>query len=553
MSISSEVTRLEAPVADPGQPDVCVEAVEALAGVFGTEFALADTTTGQWSHVPARPPGANWDLRAEVCREVARHGRPEFIEEDAPFLVLAIPLGETRACRYVAVATFVTRPVHQNEDLGAAADVLGLAPGEAVDWAAAQTPWTPDALRRVSELALSYLGQRERVRGLEEESQSLSVHLASTYEEISLLYRLTRNLKISRSDKDLGRVALEWLEEVLPAQGIALQLLAVVEDDGPVAPKVRTQPELMTSGRFPIDNQRFTELMRHLDVGVPNQPVVVNRSITSQSTWPCPELRQMIAVPLAEGENLFGWLVGANHVNDEEFGTVEASLLSSVGTILGIHSGNIELYRQQSELLAGIVRALTSAIDAKDRYTCGHSDRVARIAVRLAQQLGCDAKTVDTIYLSGLLHDIGKIGIDDSVLRKPGKLTDEEFEHIKDHVTIGHRILRDLKKLDGLLPVVLHHHESWDGSGYPRHLPAEEIPLSARIVAVADAYDAMSSDRPYRKGMPEERIDEILRSGSGQQWDPAIIDAFFEARVDIQEIVRRERQEIEVEVQSQAY
>ena len=156
-----------------------------------------------------------------------------------------------------------------------------------------------------------------------------------------------------------------------------------------------------------------------------------------------------------------------NHVEGDEFGTVEASLLNSVAAILGIHSGNIELYRQQSELLAGVVRALTSAIDAKDPYTCGHSDRVARVAVRLAQELGCDASTLNTIYLSGLLHDIGKIGIDDSVLRKPGKLTDAEYEHIKRHVEIGHQILRDLKKLDDVLPVVLHHHESWDGAGYP--------------------------------------------------------------------------------------
>jgi putative nucleotidyltransferase with HDIG domain len=250
----------------------------------------------------------------------------------------------------------------------------------------------------------------------------------------------------------------------------------------------------------------------------------------------------MVVVPLAEGDNLFGWLAAFNHASGEEFGTVQASLLSSVGVILGTHSGNTELYRQQSELMAGIIRALTSAIDAKDPYTCGHSDRVARVAVRLAQELGCDHETVDTIYLSGLLHDIGKIGIDDQVLRKPGKLTDEEYEHIKKHVRIGHRILVDLKKLDDVLPVVLHHHESWNGHGYPGRLQAERIPLSARIVAVADAFDAMGSDRPYRNGMPDEKIDEIFRSGAGGQWDPQVVDAFFRARDDIREIMRGEEE-----------
>ena len=150
----------------------------------------------------------------------------------------------------------------------------------------------------------------------------------------------------------------------------------------------------------------------------------------------------MIIVPLAEGENCFGWLAAFNHARGEEFGTVEASLLSSVGAILGIHCGNTELYRQQREFLAGVVRALTSAIDAKDPYTCGHSDRVARVAVRLAEELGCDRKQVDTIYLSGLLHDVGKIGIDDNVLRKPGKLTEAEYEHIKTHAEIGYKILQ---------------------------------------------------------------------------------------------------------------
>src|SRR5206468_868648 len=134
--------------------------------------------------------------------------------------------------------------------------------------------------------------------------------------------------------------------------------------------------------------------------------------------------RELVIVSLCEGENCFGWLAAFNHTQGEEFGTIEANLLSSVAAILGIHSGNSELYQQQREFFAGVVGALTSAIDAKDPYTCGHSDRVARVAVRLAEELGCDKKQLDTIYLSGLLHDVGKIGIDDNVLRKPAKLTE---------------------------------------------------------------------------------------------------------------------------------
>ena len=149
--------------------------------------------------------------------------------------------------------------------------------------------------------------------------------------------------------------------------------------------------------------------------------------------------------------------------------------MASVATILGIHCGNIALYHEQAEFFASVVRALTSAIDAKDPYTCGHSDRVARLSVCLARELGCNKEDLNTIYLSGLLHDIGKIGIDDNVLRKPGPLTPEELEHIKTHPDLGCRILDGVKQLDKVLPVVRHHHEAWNGGGYPDGLKGEEM------------------------------------------------------------------------------
>jgi putative nucleotidyltransferase with HDIG domain len=234
--------------------------------------------------------------------------------------------------------------------------------------------------------------------------------------------------------------------------------------------------------------------------------------------------------------------------SEVEFGTVEACLMSSVATILGIHCGNIALYREQSEFFSSVVRALTSAIDAKDPYTCGHSDRVARLAVCIARQLGCDTDELNTIYLSGLLHDIGKIGIDDTVLRKPGPLTPAELEHIKTHPDLGCRILDGVKQLDKVLPVVRHHHEAWNGAGYPVGLQAEECPFLARIVAVADSIDAMSSDRPYRKGMSDEKLDSILRDGAGSQWDPKIVEAAFQVREELRRIGKEERKPLSLDV-----
>jgi HD-GYP domain-containing protein (c-di-GMP phosphodiesterase class II) len=304
---------------------------------------------------------------------------------------------------------------------------------------------------------------------------------------------------------------------------------------------------LLSHGNCPVDLAEFLRLADTLQVTARHRPLVMNRAETRRPDWTFAGIRELVVVPLAEGDRLFGWLAAFNHNQAGEFGTVEASLLASVGTILGIHSGNIDLYRQQAELLAGIVRALTSAIDAKDPYTRGHSDRVARIAVRLGQELQLDAETLNTIYLSGLLHDIGKIGINDEVLRKPGKLSEAEFEHIKTHVTIGYRILSDLRKMANMLPVVLHHHESWDGGGSPQGLAGEAIPYLARIVAVADAYDAMASDRPYRPGMAQDRLEVILRDGAGRQWDPQVVDAFSRAVSDIKGITASDAKKPESE------
>jgi putative nucleotidyltransferase with HDIG domain len=295
--------------------------------------------------------------------------------------------------------------------------------------------------------------------------------------------------------------------------------------------------------------------MDRLGPHVATEPLVLNRAATSFPNWFYPEVHELISVPIREGNKLFGWLIAINHTgageitnSEVEFGTVEACLMASVATILGIHAGNITLYREQNEFFASVVRALTSAIDAKDQYTCGHSDRVARLSVRLAREMGCTTEQLNTIYLSGLLHDIGKIGIDDNVLRKPGPLTPAELEHIKTHPDLGCRILDGVKQLDQVLPVVRHHHEAWNGAGYPDGLKGEESPYLARIVAVADSIDAMSSDRPYRKGIPDEKLDQILKEGAGRQWDPSIIGAVFRVREDLRRIGKDERKPLSLDV-----
>ncbi len=502
---------------------------------FGKELSVSDPETERLLYQGQDQLHWNWPLRDALLQQVDCRGRVEFIEEAGPLLAIAIPLVETNGARFVAWGVFLTQSLEADAPaLAEYAEALGVPAADLQRWLPDQTPVSPAMLERLASLVLARRAAERRVVDLEREVENLSDHLCATYEEISLIYRLTHNLTISRRQEELASLALDWLNEIVPAEGMAIQLLG---QQGAGAEK---QGSLwIKAGDFPLSEATFEKLTEHLGLNRAVRPVVANRSLTGRDNWPEPRIRQLIVVPLSEGERLFGWLIALNHNRQGEFGTVEADLLSSVSAILGIHRGNTELYREQAELLANIVRALTSAIDAKDPYTRGHSDRVARVAVRLATEMGCSRELVDTIYLSGLLHDVGKIGIDDHVLRKPGKLTPEEFEHIKTHAQVGYNILSDIKQLGQVLPVVLHHHEAWDGSGYPHGLAGTDIPFLARIVAVADAFDAMGSDRPYRAGMSDDKLDSIIRGGAGKQWDPQVVQAFFAARADIRAIAHQ--------------
>jgi putative nucleotidyltransferase with HDIG domain len=523
------------------------EILAALQEAFGVTFALWDGRTGE----PLSMPSPAWGdplAQAELVRRVAARGTVELIADADAVVMLAVPMATSPLKTVVAVAPFAVRSWTPAEPLDEVARFLNCSLDQARQWWQQQQVWPADILCRMATAVARRICAEQSIARLKREVENLTENLTATYEEISLLYAVTQHLRISTQDTQLGQVALEWLQECVPAECLVAQYLPVARADE-VTYKARTEPVLLVVGEPLVDNTTFTELIAHLQLSAQSAPRVLNRNITSQTHWPFPQLRQLIVVPLVENNNLYGWMAAINHRLDKEFGTVEAKLLHSVATILGVHSANRELYRQQAEFLASVVRTLVSAIDARDAYTCGHSDRVARIAVRLARELNCPPHLIQTIYMAGLLHDIGKIGIDDQILRKPGALTAEEFEQIKKHPELGYRILADLRPMADVLPIVLHHHEQWDGRGYPCGLRAEETPLLARITAVADAFDAMTSDRPYRKGMPIEKVEEIFRKGAGQQWDPDVIAAYFRCRNDILAITSRERANLSLDVE----
>lgn len=180
------------------------------------------------------------------------------------------------------------------------------------------------------------------------------------------------------------------------------------------------------------------------------------------------------------------------------------------------------------EMIFQSIYTFTDFIDAKDTYTRGHSVRVATYAREIAKGLGLPQQDVDNIYYAGLLHDAGKIGIPDAILNKPGKLTEEERQIINAHTTNGVKMLRHFTVIDGIQETALTHHERFDGTGYPNGKKGKMIPLYGRIVCVADSYDAMASDRVYRKHLPEDKILEELRRNSGTQFDPEIVAVMIE-------------------------
>lgn len=178
----------------------------------------------------------------------------------------------------------------------------------------------------------------------------------------------------------------------------------------------------------------------------------------------------------------------------------------------------------QLERAERVLFTLARIVEVRDQHTEEHTDRVARGALAIAREMGLPQELREDLEKGARLHDIGKVGIPDRILLKAGPLTEEEFEIMKRHTIIGYEICRGMRSLGEGLLVIRHHHERWDGKGYPDGLKGEEIPLLARIVAVADAFDAMTSDRPYRKAMPRRDALSILIYGSGKQWDPQIVD-----------------------------
>jgi HD-GYP domain-containing protein (c-di-GMP phosphodiesterase class II) len=240
-------------------------------------------------------------------------------------------------------------------------------------------------------------------------------------------------------------------------------------------------------------------------------------------------IRSVMCAPMRTTDEILGVLYVDSQMA-REFNEAELELLAAVGNQSGIALHRAKLMQEVEKLFFDVMKAIASIIDAKDGYTHKHSERVAAFGVRLAQHLGFDADARAVVELSGLLHDVGKIGVPDAILNKPGKLTESEFKEMRLHPIHGARILSNIQsqKVVSLLPGVKYHHERWDGKGYPDGLKGEEIPLLGRVLGVADFLDALTSDRSYRKGLSLEEAVQMVKDLEGQAFDPVVVKAAVE-------------------------
>jgi len=254
-------------------------------------------------------------------------------------------------------------------------------------------------------------------------------------------------------------------------------------------------------------------------------PLLVSKN---NGTYGLPdEILSFMIVPLVIRDKVFGVLTASIKKGEKRFTENDLYYLSFMAHNAGFAIENLALYENIYENLFATLYAFVNTIEARDPYTRQHSTRVTSISIIIGKELGCTSEELDILNVAGHLHDIGKIGIRDDILLKPGRLTQEEFEKIKEHPVIGANIVKQLGQWDREMEVIRCHHERFDGAGYPDGLKGEEIPFLGRILAVADVYDAIASDRAYRKKMEEKRILKIINEGAGTQFDSQVVKAFL--------------------------
>lgn len=358
-----------------------------------------------------------------------------------------------------------------------------------------------------SDLAGMLPGLSSAVERIVAEHQGMADELVCVYEQLGIVFEVTRKLAAVEDEPQILELLVKSLSRSFQHRAIHVSVPSRTGEWSVASGELAVNPWL----NGVIDQSRRRR-------GVVVEPV-------GAGTLPG-DVAEIMVSPVFSGDTLAAVLILFRATDAPPFKASEMLLVESLTTFCGDLIRSHRLVRELREMSVSMVRSLVSAVDQKDEYTCGHSLRVAHYATALGREIGLGAVDLQMLQWSALLHDVGKIGIRDSVLKKPGRLTAEEFEHIKEHPVRSHKVVQQVPQLGRALDGVLHHHERYDGSGYPAGLRGEEIPLQARVIQIADVFDALTSNRSYRDAYDWSRALEIMAEEAGRTGDPHLQKVF---------------------------
>lgn len=495
------------------------------------QLALPTWRFSAGGHVIAPPtdagPVGQWLRSRVIDRMIERQVEQWLSSEDDPQPAelfegcWLIPLLEThrRRRRAITVAMVLSREALETEQFLAACQSASLdaeSTGTALLSIAVHSPTEVTRLNTM----LGWL--QEDLRKLHDNEHAVTVfsrQLAESYEEVSLLYKLGQSMNQLVHPQRYMHLACEELHATMPFGWVAARFV----QDRTAARALAGQT--FFCGDLPCQQEEFDRVLEAIALRMPDDQRIADNHHPEGKLGEEPA--QVLVQPiLREGVRVGVLCAGDKYGEDRDITTIDMKMLDAAAGYMSVLLQNAKLYDDHQAMFLGTLQALTASIDAKDPYTRGHSERVAHLASQLALAMGQSHEQAERVRIGGLVHDIGKIGVPESVLCKPGKLTDEEFGMIRKHPEIGYEILRDIPLMDDVLPGVKYHHERWDGRGYPCSLKGLDIPLIARVIGLADAFDAMSSNRTYRPALPREKVLEELRNSAERQFDPELVPVF---------------------------
>ncbi|MFH1478432.1 MAG: HD domain-containing phosphohydrolase [Candidatus Omnitrophota bacterium] len=358
------------------------------------------------------------------------------------------------------------------------------------------------------------------------EKTNLEKELAKRIKELSALYEVGKSISSTLQLDEVLNLITKKVKDIMNVTSCSLRLLDVEKQ------------ELVLKCIQGLNHNSF-KIKKSLKIGESiagrvvksGKPCVIN-DLRKESNYKYPHLAEqqkllsLATVPLIQKERIIGVLSVYNK-KPHKYTKEDVNALCMFASQAAIAIENAKLYRSAEVSYLNTIKTLSNIIDAKDSHTYGHSEKVMRHCLDIADALKLSKHDKEVLRYASLLHDIGKIGIDVGILRKPSSLNSEEWKVMAMHPSLGYGIVKQIGFLEELAPIILRHHERYDGLGYPGKLKKQEIPLGARILSVVDAYESMVSDRPYRKALSSKKARQELMDGSGKQFDPDIVKAFL--------------------------